>query len=224
MSSTKKRVSAKEMQRQFGATRYESTWNLMHKIREAMGNREGLYKLGDQIELDEAYYTVETIEAKKANQKRGRGSVTTVPVSIMAESTRLENIETNEITSKCGHLKMKLIEDHKAETMDEVVKENVEESAIVFTDASTSYTHFEDIVEGHHATKSSKQTTKTELKWVHTAISNSKRVFNGIHHKVNKKYIQNYLNEFCYKFNRRFFKDKLFDRVLVAVAMNKALP
>jgi transposase-like protein len=220
MSATKKGISAKEMQRQFGATRYESTWNLMHKIRQAMGNREASYKLDDQIELDEAYYRVETLAAKKANQKRGRGSVITVPVSIMVESTRLENIETNETTTRCGHLKMKLIEDHKAETIDEVVKGNAEKNAILFSDDSTSYTHLEEIAEEHHPTKSSEQTTKTELKWVHTVISNSKRVFNGIHHKVNKKYIQNYLNEFSYKFNRRYFKDKLFDRVLLAVAMS----
>lgn len=218
MSATKKGISAKEMQRQFGTARYESTWNLMHKIRQAMGNRENRYKLEDQIELDEAYYRVETLEEKKAGQKRGRGSVSTVPVSVMIESVRLEDIETNETTTRCGYLKMKLIEDHKAETIDEVVKENIEKSAILFSDDSTSYTHLDGIVEAHHATKSSKETTRTVLHWVHTAISNSKRVFNGIHHKLNRKYIQNYLSEFCYKFNRRFFKDKLFGRVIIAVA------
>lgn len=218
MSATIKGISAKEMQRQFGATRYESTWNLMHKVRQSMGHRENLYKLEDQIELDEAYYRVETLEAKKVNQKRGRGSISTVPVSIMVESVKLEDIETNTTTTRCGYLKMKLIENHKAETIEEVVKDHIENNAILFSDDSTSYTHLSEIVEQHHATKSSKQTTKTALHWVHTAISNSKRIFNGIHHKINKKYIQNYLDEFCYKFNRRFFKDKLFDRVIIAVA------
>ncbi len=222
MSATKKGISAKEMQRQFDVARYESTWNLMHKIRQAMGNRENMYKLEDQIELDEAYYRVETLQKRKAGQKRGRGSVTTVPVSVMVESIRLEDIETNKTVTKCGYLKMKLIEDHKAETIDEIVKENIEKNAILFSDDSTSYTHLDDIVEAHLPTKSSKETTRTVLHWVHTAISNSKRVFNGIHHKLNSKYIQNYLNEFCYKFNRRFFKDKLFGRVLIAVATSTA--
>jgi hypothetical protein len=33
-----------------------------------------------------------------------------------------------------------------------------------------------------------------------------------------KEYLQYYLNEFCYKFNRRYFGEKLFDR-LVTVAV-----
>ena len=38
----------------------------------------------------------------------------------------------------------------------------------------------------------------------------------GLHHQVNDQYMQNYLNEFCYKFNRRFFGEKLFDRLLIS--------
>ncbi len=41
---------------------------------------------------------------------------------------------------------------------------------------------------------------------------------NGVHHSINKKYAQNYLNEFCYKINRRNFQSDLFDRALIAGA------
>ncbi|MEM7374099.1 MAG: IS1595 family transposase, partial [Bacteroidota bacterium] len=33
-----------------------------------------------------------------------------------------------------------------------------------------------------------------------------------------QKYLQNYLNEFCYKQNRRYFNERLFDRLLIAAA------
>lgn len=46
-------------------------------------------------------------------------------------------------------------------------------------------------------------------------ISNAKRNFLGTHHSMNKVYLQNYLNEFCYKTNRRH-TDNLFDRLMVA--------
>ena len=62
-----------------------------------------------------------------------------------------------------------------------------------------------------------KETTVNTLKWLHIAISNAKRTLLGIHHKIKGKYLQNYLNVFCYKLNRRYFGDKLFDRLLVAV-------
>ena len=53
--------------------------------------------------------------------------------------------------------------------------------------------------------------------WVNRTISNAKKVLLGNHHNViDKKYIQNYLNEFCYKFNRRYFEDKITDRLVLA--------
>ncbi|MDG1915020.1 MAG: transposase, partial [Crocinitomix sp.] len=62
------------------------------------------------------------------------------------------------------------------------------------------------------------ETTKTTLKWVHIAISNAKRNFLGVYHKIKGKYLQNYLNEFCYKLNRKYFGERLFDRLTLAVA------
>ena len=61
-------------------------------------------------------------------------------------------------------------------------------------------------------------TTKTTLQWVHIAISNAKRTLLGIFHKIKGKYLQNYLNEFCYKLNRRRFGERIFDRLTLAVA------
>ena len=49
MTMTKKGFSAKEMQKQLGHNRYQTIWRMMHKIREAMGNREALYKLQGMI-------------------------------------------------------------------------------------------------------------------------------------------------------------------------------
>ena len=54
------------------------------------------------------------------------------------------------------------------------------------------------------------------LPWVHIAISNAKRQLLDIYHHTDPQYLQNYLNEFCYKFNRRYFGEKLLDRVLMA--------
>lgn len=54
------------------------------------------------------------------------------------------------------------------------------------------------------------------LPWVHTVISNAKRLFLGFHHSIGKQYLQNYLNEYCYKLNRRNFKSDLFDRLVLA--------
>jgi DNA-directed RNA polymerase subunit RPC12/RpoP len=218
MTDLKKGVSAKELQRQLGQKRYYSIWCLMHKIRHAMGTRDAKYILKGELELDEGYYTVATDELTKQNTKQGRGSKTVVNVACAAESTPLEDIETGKKSSKSRYYKMKALETHKAEEINKFVSENIDEKCIVFSDKSTSYTNLEDIVEMHCVEISSKELTTTTLKWVHIAISNSKRNFLGVYHHIKGKYLQNYLNEFCYKLNRRYFGYKIFERATLAVA------
>ena len=87
---------------------------------------------------------------------------------------------------------------------------------ILFTNQSTSYVNIADYVEVHMSEKSNEQTTKEILKWVHISISNTKRNFVGTYHKIKAKYLQLYLNEFIDKLNRRYFGEKIFDRLVIA--------
>lgn len=216
MTYSKKTISAAELQRQLNHPKYDTIWRLMHKIRSAMGKRDALYQLEGAIEFDEGYFEKATSE--KVKLKRGRGSQRQMNVAVMAESTPLEDIKTGKKSSHCRYFKMQVLYDHKADTINDVVQENFEEKSIVFSDKSTSYVDISDYVDIHMTEKSDKQTTKSTLKWVHIAISNAKRTLLGVFHKIKGKYLQLYLNEFCYKLNRRYFGSKVFDRLTLAVA------
>ena len=110
-----------------------------------------------------------------------------------------------------------MLENHDADKADQTFKQAIDhEKTIVFTDKSTSYVNIADYVELHISEKSSETTTKETLKWVHITISNEKRNFVGTYHKIKKKYLQLYLNEFVYKLNRRYFGEKIFDRLVIA--------
>ena len=50
----------------------------------------------------------------------------------------------------------------------------------------------------------------------HIAIDNDKRIFFGYFSQYKPNYLQNYLNKFCYKFNRCYFGEAFFNRLLVA--------
>jgi transposase-like protein len=215
MTNTKKGLSAREMQRQIGHKRYTTIWAIMHRIREKMGKRDEKYILKDMIEFDEAYIEKAVPESIKSNLKRGKGSPRQANVVVIAESIPLED-KKGKKSRFCGYFKMKVIPNGKAETIDQILKQSIEEKTIVFTDKSTSYVNISDYVEVHITEKSSPQTTKETLQWVHIAISNAKRTLLGIYHKINGKYLQNYLDEFIYKLNRRYFYS-LFDRLLIAV-------
>jgi len=134
----------------------------------------------------------------------------------MAESTPLEDIETGKTERHCRYFKAKVLKDHSKEEVDQAITESIEEKSIVFSDQSSSYVNIADFVELHVTEKSSDKTTKETLKWVHITISNAKRNLLGNYHKIKGKYLQNYLDEFVYKLNRRYFGDKLFDRLVIA--------
>ena len=217
MSTTKKGFSSKEIQRQLGLKRYEPVWAMVHKLRKAMGDRDDRYTLEGMLEMDEGYFTIEASENDHKTQKSGRGSKTKSNVMIMAESTVLENLDTGEVERQCRYFKAKVLTDHKPQGTDQTLKSSIDGNQnIVFTDQSTSYVNIADYVEIHVSKKSNEQTTKETLKWVHIAISNAKRNFVGTYHKIKAKYLQLYLNEFVYKLNRRYFGDKIFDRLVIA--------
>lgn len=216
MSATKKGFSSKEIQRLLGLKRYEPVWAMIHKIREAMGQRDDRYTLEGMIEADEGYFSVEASEIERSRQKSGRGSKTKSNVMVMAESTVLENIDTGKKDSQCRYFKAKVLDNHKAAGIDKVLNASINgEKSIVLSDKSTSYLNLADYVSMHVTEKSNEGTTKETLRWVHITISNAK-VDLQKYHKIKRKYLQLYLNEFIYKLNRRYFGDKIFDRLVIA--------
>lgn len=216
MSFSKKGLSAMELQRQLGHSRYDTVWSLMHRIRSAMGNRDALYTLTGTVEFDEGYFAKASPDGIKL--KRGKGSQRKQNVAVMAESTPIENLQTGEQSSHCRYFKMKVLSAHEGGEIEKVVRESIDDKAIVFSDKSTTYIDIAKHVETHITYKSEKQTTTSILKWVHIAISNAKRTLLGIYHKIKGRYLQLYLDEFCYKLNRRYFGNRLFDRLTLAVA------
>jgi ISXO2-like transposase domain len=218
MGDVKKGFSSKEIQKQLGAKQYKSVLLLTHKIRTSMGYRDDKYILKGEIELDEGYFSVDTTEQEKRNSKAGRGSERVQNVLVMAESTPIEDLENGGKSTHCRYYKMKVVNSHKAEDINTLVQKNIDKTCIVFSDKSTSYVDIANFVEGHCVEISSKKTTIETLKWVHVAISNAKKIFGGVFHHMKSRFLQNYLNEFCYKLNRRYFKDRLFERLTLAVA------
>lgn len=216
LTATKKGFSSKEIQKQLGLKRYEPVWAMVHKLRKAMGNRDARYTLEGMIEMDEGYFTIESSEIEKAKGGRGRGAAGKSNVAVMAESAQLEDVESGKKSSQCRYFKAKVLGSHNAGEINETIKESFDETSIVFTDDSTSYVDISDYVELHITEKSSEKLTKETLRWVHITISNAKRNLLGNYHKIKGKYLQLYLNEFVYKLNRRYFGDRLFERLVIA--------
>jgi transposase-like protein len=94
LTSTKKSFSAAELQRQLGHKRYQPIWEMLNKLRDVMGKRDDKYRLGGQIELDNAFITTLIPDDEKDKPlKRGAGSQKQSKVVVMTESTTVANPE-----------------------------------------------------------------------------------------------------------------------------------
>lgn len=223
LTSTKKSFSAKEIQRQLEHKRYQPIWAMLHKLRKAMSNRDGQYQLSGTIELDEGFFSTE-ISTKDKNKplKRGRGSQKKTKVLVMTESNEVEGKTSKKGKHrKVGFIKMQVITDLKAETITPIVEKSISKKSKILTDDSTSYVELKNVVEEHKAQVVPPDKIGVVLPWVHIAISNAKRLLLDIYHDIKPEHLQNYLDEFCYNFNRRYFGEALFDRLLMASATYK---
>src|SRR5690554_6359329 len=163
-----------------------------------------------------ATISVESSEIEQEKSIRGRGAVGKQNVAIMAESTPLEDISTGKKSKHVRYFKAKVLDTHLSEEINDKLYNSIDSQSIVFTYKSSWYEDICDLVERHVSEKSTNNVTKTTLKWVHIAISNVKRNLLENYHKIKRKYFKLYLNEFVYKLNRRYFGDKLFERLIIA--------
>ena len=101
---------------------------------------------------------------------------------------------------------------YKAELFDQKIEGLIVEKSHIVSDDSKSYVNFSDKYT-HQNQKIPKKDVNKILPWVHKAISNAKRLLLDVHHRIDDDFLENYLNEYVYKLNRRYFND-LFDRLL----------
>ena len=175
-----------------------------------------MYKLKDTIELDEGYFGIDDRREEGEALKREVGSQCKAKVLVMVESEKVDNPKSGQKGRRCGHVKMKVIPCLKSDTLKQAVEGSVNKSAMVVMDNFSSHCGVEEVTG-----KSERQTIPGKgapklLPWVHIAISNAKALMRDMYHGVRLEFLQWYLDEFCYKFNRMHFGDGLFDKLVVA--------
>lgn len=67
----------------------------------------------------------------------------------------------------------------------------------------------------HHSEVIEPKEIGKKLPWVHIAIANAKTTLADTYHGVKREFLQSYLDAFCYKFNRRYFGEELFEKLIM---------
>lgn len=208
----KKGISAMQLQREIKVS-YKTAWRMLHKIREAMGKME--FKPRDFfpiVEVDETYIGGKPRKQNRqqANEinKRGRGTSKIPVIGVVCRKTKKvyakiaqPNQEGKKLTGK---------------QLLEVVNEVVTKRAIIITDEFRGYKILSKTDHIHRKVDHTKEyargyrhTNNIESFW-----ATLKRGVIGIYHHISVKYLQNYVNEFCFRYNNRK-NPEIFDLVLV---------
>ncbi|WP_051314589.1 IS1595 family transposase [Alteribacter aurantiacus] len=198
MATDKRGFSAKQLERNIGVT-YKTAWLMLHKIREAMIEREHMYFLNGIVELDEAFFG-----APKKGGKRGRGTDKTMVLAAVSLTD----------DGKPNFAKMEVIPDAKSTTLVNFAYREIAPGTEIRSDAHRSYPKLSESGYHHVAHVFDQNKRPEHLKWLHVIVGNAKKMVTSTFHGLGTKHLQRYLNEFCYRFNRRRFKGEGFGRLL----------
>lgn len=197
VATSKKGVSAMELQRKLDIRSYQTAWHLLHKIRNAMSSSE-LFPLTGDVEVDETY-----IGGRRPG-KRGRGAEGKSLVGVV--------VETN--GKYMGRTYIEEIKSASTENIKSFLSRHLSPGVKVTTDGLHSYKFLSEKYM-HVPVIGSKTTQKEELlPKAHIVIANLKTWLRGTYNCLPNKHLQQYLNEFVFRFNRRWKIENIFDKLL----------
>ena len=192
-TSSKNGVSAKEVERELGVT-YKCAWRMCKQVRILFEESGDI--LSGIVEADETYV------GGKAEGKRGRGARKKTAVFGMVE--------------RQGMVKAKVVKDTKKKTVEPLIRQNVQLESTVVTDEYRSYGGLSNGYNHETVKHSAKEYVRgnAHVNSLEGFWSQVKRSINGTYHCVSPSYLQSYLNEFSWRYNRRSSSVPLFQLLL----------
>ena len=208
----KQGISAKQLQRDTGIGCYEIAWTMLHKLRSALSPRPGI-RLAGLVEADETYV---------GGPERGRrGGREVLHKSIVAGAVEQR-------PHSAGRLRLSVLrgvsfEEDLGPFIRGVINAH---DATVRTDGFPGYRRLAAVGVDHdrRIQGADHAYAREILPWIHRVFGNLKTWLRGTFHGVSGKHLQRYLNEFVYRFDRRWREGELFGFVLRRAAHGEPFP
>ncbi len=211
MGSTRCGISAKQIQRETGVT-YKTAWRIFRQIRSLLSEPD-MQLEGSTIEVDEMYFGGKRKGGGGRRLRNDKGELLKSPVLGMVE--------------RKGRVKAMTVPDASSATILTNVREHVLPKSVIFTDEFRSYDGLSHMKQGYEHRRINHSAKVYVVGDVHTNTiegfwSLVKRGIGGVYHSVSSKYLQTYLNEYSFRYNRRDSGNLIFYAILAKVA-EKAL-
>lgn len=212
MAHDKGSSSCLKLSKQLGMNR-RSLHDILKKIRSAMSSRDESLTLAGYIEMDEALFGGRS--KSKSEGKPPSDNKKHVLVLVESEGTQ------------AGNLVMKVIDNTTYEDLRPVIAEKVEAEPPGQWFRADGWGSHNVVSELGHKLKMGHIPNELQdqvLRCVSLAISHAKQMFKGTFHHFCKLNIQSYLDEFCYRWNRRHLEKQLASHLIAACVFHPPKP
>jgi transposase len=212
MASTRCGISAKQIERETGVT-YKTAWRMFKQIRSMLGDDDPIGGKNRGVETDEAYFGG---YRKSGVGRKLRGDRYANKTTVMG------------MVERQGRVIAKTVPDATGATLLTNIREYVMPKTMIFTDELPSYhgiPHMKAMGYVHRRINHSERvyvmgdvhTNTIEGFW-----SLVKRGLSGVYHSVGHHYLQTYLNEYSFRYNRRFDTQPMFTSFLKQISKTGA--
>ena len=212
VATDKRGLSALFLGEQIGVS-YPTAWAMIQRMRHAMAKRDLQYTMSGHVEMDEMF-----IGAPTEGKKRGRGTEQAPVLVAVSFSPAKDGKEY------VGFAKLRAVDTVDAPTIVKFAKDVIKKGSTVRSDGYSVYPPLEDHGFIHDRHPVGKRKAHVILPHVHTFISNLRSFVLGTYHGLEETHLQQYLDEFCWRFNRRKRHQEMFDRLLLACLEKEETP
>src|SRR6202521_202858 len=212
MSTHSNGMSARQLEDQLGVT-YKTAWLLTQKLRRSMVDPER-DPLEGVVEVDQAEIPFREgdafFEPSNAAKILVIGAVEVIDRDINQSKPRRKHAKY--FDTRSGRLRLAMIGDNTAGSIEAFVRANVKAGTTLLTDGHASYPGLTDY--RHDPRVVGKMAGHVLLPWIHRVFSLVKRWGLGTYHGLRRSHVDTYLNEFVFRYNRRFYRHASFETIL----------
>jgi transposase-like protein len=217
-------ISAVQLHRQLGLSRYETAFQLLHKLRAGMvrPDRDRIGgRANEHVEVDETW-----VGGRTRGEGRGVHHKTLVACAVEVRRRTPGTAQDMRKDGRyAGRVRLAVAADRSAESLCGFVEGAVANGTLIVTDDWSGYADLGKRGYDHRAIAECGDPEISEefLPISHPVFANLKTWLAGTHHGVSARHLQAYLNEFTFRFNRRFYPFNAF-RSLLGLAGSASAP
>ena len=212
ITSTRCGISAKHLERELGV-RYKTAWRMFNKIRNELMNEDDAAPLEGHVEADETFVGGKPRQADRIRREK-------LGWNAQTDAWDRKAVVFGAV-ERGGRIRASVVPDSRASTIEPLARSYILPGSMVFTDEYKVYTRlgkkgYTHRRINHHARVYVDGDVHTQT--IDGFFGLFKTGVRGAHHAVSHKWLQGYLNEWTWRYNRRergtpMFRDLLNEAV-----------